>query len=114
MPALNHIIQLPWEPKIAGMPADNAFQGKPYALNTRVALKNVLAQAAKLGFGFNLGIECEIYVLKQNPDGTLSVPNADDKLDKAAYDARAFLDSLTWLDKVASCINGLGWDLYSF
>jgi glutamine synthetase len=114
LPDLDHIIQLPWEPKVAWMPADNAFQGKPYALNTRVALKNVLAEAAAMGFGFNLGIECEVYVLKQSPDGTLTVPNPDDKLAKPCYDVSGFLDNFTWLDKVATCINDLGWDLYSF
>lgn len=114
IPDLNHIIQLPWEPKVAWMPADNGFQGKPYALNTRVALKNVLADAASLGYGFNLGIECEIYVLKQNDDGTLSVPNPNDKLVKPCYDVRGFMDQFTWLDKVATTINDLGWDLYSF
>jgi len=114
VPDLDQIIQLPWEPKIAWMPADNHFQGKPYALNTRVALKNVLAQAAEMGFGLNLGIECEIYLLKQNADGSLSVPNPDDKLNKACYDVRGFVDSFPWLDKMATAINGLGWDLYSF
>jgi glutamine synthetase len=114
VPDLSHIIQLPWEPKVAWMPADNAFKGKPYALNTRVALKNVLAEAASMELGFNLGIECEIYLLKQNPDGSLSVPNPDDKLTKPCYDVRGFLDNFTWLDKVATCMNDLGWDLYSF
>jgi glutamine synthetase len=114
VPDLTHIIQLPWEPKVAWMPADNVFKGQPYPLNTRVALKSVLAQAAELGIGFNLGIECEIYVLKQGPDGTLAVPNADDKLEKPCYDVRGFLDNFAWLDKVAKCINDLGWDLYSF
>ncbi|HKA77100.1 MAG TPA: type III glutamate--ammonia ligase [Pseudolabrys sp.] len=114
IPDLDHIIQLPWEPKIAWMPADNTFRGKPYLLNTRVALKGVLAQAAKLGLGFNLGIECEVFVLRQNEDGTLSVPNPNDKLNKPCYDLRGFLDNFTWLDQVASCITDLGWDLYSF
>ena len=84
------------------------------ALNTRVALKNVLKQAAELGFGFNLGIECEVFVLKKNGDGRLEVPSPDDKLTKPCYDLRGFLDNFTWLDKVATCINELGWDLYSF
>jgi glutamine synthetase len=114
VPDLDHIIQLPWEPKLAWMPADNTFRGKPYALNTRVALKKVLAEAAKMGMGFNLGIECEIFVLRRNADGTLSVPNPDDKLNKPCYDLRGFIDNFTWLDKVATCINELGWDLYSF
>ncbi len=114
VPDLGHIIQLPWEPKIAWMPADNTFQGKPYALNTRVALKNVLAQAAEMGLGMNLGIECEIYLLKQAADGTLQVPNPDDKLVKPCYDVRGFVDQFSWLDKMATAIDGLGWDLYSF
>ncbi len=114
VPDLDHIIQLPWEPKVAWMPADNTFQGQPYKLNTRVALKNVLAQAAELGMGFNLGIECEIYLLRQEADGSLSIPHPDDKLIKPCYDVRGFLDNFTWLDKVATCINDLGWDLYSF
>jgi glutamine synthetase len=113
IPDLDHIIQLPWEPKVAWMPADNGFQGKPYSLNTRVALKNVLATAAEMGFGFNLGIECEIYLLKQEADGQLVVPNPDDKLTKPCYDVRGFMDNFGWLDKMASAINGLGWDLYS-
>ena len=114
IPDLDRIIQLPWEQKVAWMPADNGFQGKPYPLNTRVALKNVLAQAAEMGFGLNLGIECEIYLLKQNANGQLEIPNPDDKLTKACYDVRGFMDNFAWLDKMASAINGLGWDLYSF
>lgn len=114
VPDLNHIIQLPWQPEVAWMPADNTFKGQPYEINTRVSLKKVLAQAAEMGFGFNLGIECEVFVLKQNDDGTLAIPNPDDKLVKPCYDVRGFLDQFTWLDKVATCINDLGWDLYSF
>jgi glutamine synthetase len=114
IPDLDHIIPLPWEPKVAWMPADNGFQGKPYPLNTRVALKNVLAEAAEMGFGFNLGIECEIYLLKQEADGKLVVPNPDDKLTKPCYDVRGFMDNFGWLDKMATAINDLGWDLYSF
>ncbi|MGX1197812.1 type III glutamate--ammonia ligase [Parvibaculum sp. MBR-TMA-1.3b-4.2] len=114
IPDLTHIVQLPWEPSVAWMPADNGFQGKPYPLNTRVALKNMLAQAAEMGFGFNLGIECEIFVLEQNEDGSLSVPNPNDKLTKPCYSVEGFMDQFNWLDKVATCINDLGWDLYSF
>lgn len=114
VPDLGHIIPLPWDPRIAWMPADNTFRNQPYPLNTRVVLKQALAQAAKMGLGLNLGIECEIYLLKQNPDGVLTVPNPDDRLTKPCYDVRAFMDNFSWLDKVASGINHLGWDLYSF
>ncbi len=114
VPDLDQIIQLPWQPEMAWMPADNTLYGKPYELNTRVALKKQLEKAAEMGFGMNLGIEAELFVLKQNEDGTLSVPNPDDRLTKPCYDARSFLDQFSWLDKMATTINDLGWDLYSF
>jgi len=114
VPDLDHIIQLPWEPKVAWMPADNTFKGEPYKLNTRVALKEQLEAAAELGFGFNLGIECEVFLLKKNEDGSLSVPHADDKLTKPCYDLRGFMDNFSWLDRMAETMNDLGWDIYSF
>lgn len=114
VPDLDHIIQLPWQPEMAWMPADNTLYGKPYELNTRVALKKQLEKAAEMGFGMNLGIEAELFVLKKNEDGTLEVPNPDDKLTKPCYDARSFLGQFSWLDKMATTINDLGWDLYSF
>ena len=114
IPDFSRLIQLPWEPKIAWIPSDNHYKGKPYPLNTRVALQAQLAKAAEMGFGMNLGIECEVFLLKQEADGTLVVPDAEDKLEKACYDVRGFTNSFEWLDKMATAINGLGWDLYSF
>ncbi|MBF9033963.1 type III glutamate--ammonia ligase [Rhodobacterales bacterium HKCCE2091] len=114
IPDLDRAIQLPWEPKIAWMPADNEFRGEPYPLNTRVALKKVLEEAAGMGFGFNLGIEAEIFLLRKEDDGTLSVPTADDTLVKPCYDLRSFMDNFRWLDRMAETIDALGWDLYSF
>ncbi len=83
VPDLDHVIQLPWEPKVAWMPADNHFQGQALSAQHARRAEERLAEAATLGFGFNLGIECEVFVLKKNADGTLIVPNPDDKLDQA-------------------------------
>lgn len=105
---------LPWNPEVAWFPADLHFHGEPYPLSTRVALKRVLAEAEAMGWRCNLGIECEVFVLRLTEDGHLEVPNPDDNLPKACYDLKRFLDRYAWLDKVASAINQLGWDLYSF
>jgi glutamine synthetase len=114
VPDLNHIIQLPWWKEVAWMPADNEFHGQPYPLNSRVLLKKVLGEAAQMGFTFNLGIECEIYVLHQDDQGRLVVPNRDDNLEKSCYDVKRFMDVFPWLDEMATTMNGLGWDVYSF
>ncbi|MGJ8677993.1 MAG: type III glutamate--ammonia ligase [Akkermansiaceae bacterium] len=113
VPDLDGIIQLPWNKEVAWMPADNTFKGEPYEINTRVALKKQLKVAEEMGFGLNLGIECELFVVKLTEDGKLEIPNDDDNLVKACYDVKRFLDRYTWIDKVASTINDLGWDLYS-
>ncbi len=113
VPDLDGCIVLPWNKEVAWFPADNTFKGEPYAINTRVALKKQLAKAAEMGFGMNLGIECELYVVKYTEDGRLEIPNSDDNLVKACYDVKRFLDRYTWLDKVSTTINDLGWDLYS-
>jgi glutamine synthetase len=114
VPDLNHVIQIPWQKEVAWMPADNHFHGQPYPLNSRVLLKKVLGEALQLGFTFNLGIECEIYVLKQDECGRLIVPNADDNLQKSCYDVKRFFDAFPWLDDMVTTMNGLGWDVYSF
>ncbi len=113
VPDLDAITILPWQPEVAWMPADNHFHGQPYEINTRVALKKVLAEAAQMGFSFNLGIECEVYILKLEGKDKLLVPNPDDDLNKSCYDIKRFMDRYTWVDKIASTINQLGWDLYS-
>ena len=113
VPDLDAITILPWRPEVAWMPADNTFHGEPYEINTRVALKKVLADAAAMGLGFNLGIECEVFVVKIDEQGRLHIPNPDDNLVKSCYDVKLFLDRFGWLDKMASTINALGWDLYS-
>jgi glutamine synthetase len=113
VPDLDAVTILPWRPEVAWMPADNALYGRPYPISTRVALKRVLAEAASLGFGFNLGIECEVFVVRLDEAGRLRIPNPDDDLVKSCYDVKRFLDRFTWLDKMAAAIDGLGWDLYS-
>lgn len=113
VPDLERGFQLPWNPEIAWFPADNSFHGEPYEISSRVALKKQLAAASAMGFGFSLGIECEVFVVKQHADGSLEIPNPDDNLVKACYDVKRFLDRYTWLDKVSTAINELGWDLYS-
>jgi len=114
VPDLPCLVQIPWRKEVAWIPADNHFHGKPYPLNTRVLLKQVLGQAVDLGYSFNLGIECEIYVLKQDEQGRLIVPNPDDNLEKSCYDVKRFFDVFPWLNDMVSTMNGLGWDVYSF
>ncbi|HEX4352490.1 MAG TPA: type III glutamate--ammonia ligase [Polyangiales bacterium] len=114
VPDLARFVQVPWQKELAWFPADNTLHGEPYPLNTRVLLKRVLAEAEQLGFGFNLGIECEVYFLTLDERGQLRVPNSDDDLEKSCYDVKRLIDAFPLIDELVTTMNGLGWDVYSF
>ncbi|MEM9444900.1 MAG: type III glutamate--ammonia ligase [Verrucomicrobiota bacterium] len=114
VPDLDHIIQLPWKPEVAWMPADNTFHEKPYEVSTRVAFRRILRKAESLGFKFKLGIECEVYFVKKDDHGRLINPNPNDQLTKPCYDVPAFFDQYALLDEIVTAINSLGWNVYSF
>ena len=53
-----------------GMPADNHLSRRAVSINTRVAASRTCSrEAAEMGFSFNLGIECEVYFVKQDEQG---------------------------------------------
>ncbi len=114
MPDPDSLIVLPWKKEIAWFAAGNTFKGEPYPLSTRVVLQKQIARAKNLGYTFNLGIEAEIYVLKQDENGKLHVPNADDNQPKACYDVKRMLDGFQFLDMMVTYMDELGWDVYSF
>ncbi|MEZ0388045.1 MAG: type III glutamate--ammonia ligase, partial [Verrucomicrobium sp.] len=113
VPDLERGVRLPWQPEVMWYPADLTFHGQPYEVSTRVAFGKVLEEARSMGFGFNLGIECEVYFVRQDRQG-LVIPNADDNLMKSCYDVKRFMDAYGLVDRIATTINELGWDLYSF
>ena len=114
VPDLTRGMILPWNREVAWFPADLYFHGNPYELSTRVALQRQIREAERLGFCFNLGIECEVFILRMREDGSLEIPNSDDNLTKSCYDIKRFMDRYEWLDKMATAMDQLGWDLYSF
>ena len=105
---------LPWQPELAWFASDLHLQGEPFAACSRNILQRVRAEAASMGYRFNLGIETEFFVLKRDADGR-AVPFSDrDTLEKPAYDVRGLLDNLPWLDELVGAMNQLGWGVYSF
>ncbi|MEO1182619.1 MAG: type III glutamate--ammonia ligase, partial [Cyanobacteria bacterium J06636_28] len=52
---------LPWNSEIVWFASDLHLVGQPFEACCRTILKNVLKQAADMGYGFNLGIETEFF-----------------------------------------------------
>ena len=105
---------LPWKPEVVWFASDLYLKGKPFDACCRGILKKVLAEAATMGFGFNLGIETEFFMLKETTDGK-PIPISDrDVLDKPCYDIQGLLDNYTWVTEIVEAMNQMGWDVYSF
>jgi glutamine synthetase len=105
---------LPWNPEIAWFASDLYLKGQPFDACCRTILKQMLAKAAAMGFTFNLGIETEFFMLKENPDGSFGPVSDRDTLAKPCYDLPSLLDNAPWLTELVEYMNDLGWDVYSF
>ncbi|MGB3309022.1 MAG: type III glutamate--ammonia ligase [Nodosilinea sp.] len=105
---------LPWKPEVAWFASDLYLKGQPFEACCRTILKQMLAKAAAMGFTFNLGIETEFFMLKENPDGSFGPVSDRDTLAKPCYDLPSLLDNTPWLTELVDYMNQLGWDVYSF
>ncbi len=113
MPDPASVTILPWNSEMAWFASDLYLQGKPFAACCRSILKSVLQQAAEMGFQFNLGIETEFFILKDEPGQAIPVSDRD-TLAKPCYDLQGLLDNYIWVDEIVQAMNRLGWDVYSF
>lgn len=113
-PDPNSMTILPWNKEVAWFASDLWCEGKPFPACSRTILKRVLADAAKMGFVFNLGIEPEFFILKEDENGEYRPVSEFDTLEKPAYDTRALLHNFPWVDEIVTSMNELGWDVFSF
>ncbi|MBE9010856.1 type III glutamate--ammonia ligase [Pseudanabaenaceae cyanobacterium LEGE 13415] len=104
---------VPWNSEMAWFASDLYLQGKPFEACSRSILKSVLQQAAELGYQFNLGIETEFFILKDEAGQAMPVSDRD-TLAKPCYDLQGLLDNYVWVDEIVQAMNHLGWDVYSF
>jgi glutamine synthetase len=107
------VTQLPWRTTVAWMPGNLRLHGKPWPMCSRTVLQQQIDRAAKLGLRFNLGIECEFFLVRV--DGNTVLPaNPKMNLHKAAYDVLGLLESMDWLDEIVGYMDQLGWNVHCF
>jgi glutamine synthetase len=112
-PDLSAGIIAPFNREIAWFPGDLWIGDTPFEACSRQILKRVTADAASLGYTFNLGIETEFFLL-DDTSGAPEPASRDDTLDKPCYDLRGMLHNYAVVDDIVSAMNELGWDVYSF
>lgn len=119
IPDLDSLVICPWDPTIAWVFADIFWEGLPYNVCPRLALKRQIERAAEAGYHVDAGFEPEFIVLRE-VDGALVKAFGDDgvviggqhlKRQAYGYDAEHSLDGLAFLRDIADAVDKLGWGL---
>jgi glutamine synthetase len=115
MPDLARATVLPWDRRYAIAPADLSFRGEPYSHDSRAVLKRQLAAASELGYAFHVGIEPEVYVLR-DVDGRWEpwVPEDAYNTPTRGYDVETTMLADAFLEPMVDHMTELGWEVYSF
>ena len=115
VPDLDEITVLPWDRRYAVAPANLYFHGEPYPYDFRRLLQNQAAEAAALGYRMNMGVEPEVYVLRESGDGVRPWVGEDmANAPTRGYDLETTILADAFLGPMTEYMNELGWDVYSF
>jgi glutamine synthetase len=114
VPDLDSLIILPWDKRFAWFASDLWYHDAPYKNCSRVILKKALEKAKRAGYGMNLGVETEFYVLRKGENGPAPLPERRFIGLCPAYDVSQMVQSMSYLDRVVEAMNSLGWNVYSF
>ncbi|MGB8702920.1 MAG: type III glutamate--ammonia ligase [Thermosynechococcaceae cyanobacterium] len=110
IPDPERLIQLPWQPDVAWMPADlHHITGEPLAQSPRVVLKRVLQQAQDLGYRVKTGVECEYFLL--HIDGE-HISDPRDRQSKPCYDQQSLMRRYDAIREICDGMLSLGWGPY--
>ena len=104
---------LPWREDVAWAPGNLRYRGSPWPMCSRNVLQRQVDRLAQHGLVFNLGVECEIFLVRKDA-GRFMPANPQDTLPKAAYDVVGLLEAMDWLNEVVGYMNKLGWEVHSF
>ena len=121
VPDIDTVQICPWDRTIAWVFADLWWEGKPYNLCPRQALKRVIRNAANQGYAMYAGIEPEFIVMKWDENGQPVKAYDDDpapgkgvrsRRQAFGYDVEYSLDSMGFLGEMIDILEELGWNLH--
>jgi glutamine synthetase len=119
VPDLDSLMICPWDERIAWVFADLFWEGEPYNVCPRSALKRQVSLAAEAGYHVHAGFEPEFVVMRE-VDGrvekafgvdALTIDGQPLRRQAYGYDAEHSLDGLPFLQEVMEALGRLGWGL---
>ena len=113
MPDPASFTPVPWQPNLARFACDVYVEGEPWPYCPRTILKRVMAKAREKGYVFKIGMEPEFMLLRRNDDGSMSVADPLDTLERPCYDMKALSRQYDFITTVSKYQSQLGWDNYA-
>ncbi len=119
LPDLDAVFICPWDKTTAIIFADLFWEGSPYNVCPRQALKKVIQEKQDEGYQGFAGIEPEFIVMKYNEKGEPVKAITNDPAEGIqprrqafGYDVEYSLDSMHFLKELMDILGELGWDLH--
>lgn len=109
VPDASAVIQLPWKPEVAWVPADCIIGGAPLEQAPRNVLKKLVAEAAEQGLRVKTGIEAEFFLL--TPEGD-RISDPFDTAEKPCYDQGAVMRRYDVIAEICDYMLDMGWGPY--
>ncbi len=109
VPDPDSLIILPWKKEVAWVAADLYMDGKLVEASPRVALKRQIEKAAKAGYSFKTGVECEFHLI--NEDGT-QLADSRDIQEKPCYDQSALMRQYDVISEICDSMMAIGLGAY--
>lgn len=103
------VIQLPWKPEVAWVPANLVMEGKGVAQAPRNVLVKLVEAARAEGLRIKTGIEAEYFLL--SPEGT-EISDPYDTAEKPCYDQQALMRRYDVVAEICDYMLALGWGPY--
>jgi len=113
IPDFNSLTIVPWRKNIAWVAGDMYVEGEAWHYCPRTILRRQLDAAKEKGYVFNVGIEAEFMLLKQDESGAYAPWDKLDTLDKPCYDLRALHRNLDTMTTLIKYMQTLEWEPYA-
>ncbi len=113
IPDFHSLTLVPWRKNLAWVAGDMFVEGESWHYCPRTILRNQLEKAKQKGYVFNVGIEAEFMLLKQEEDGQYIPWDTLDSLDKPCYDLKALYRNLDMMTSLIKHMQELGWQPYA-
>ncbi|MCZ6635607.1 MAG: type III glutamate--ammonia ligase [bacterium] len=113
IPDFHSVTLVPWRENMAWVAGNIHVDGEAYDYCPRTILQRQLEVAKQEGYVFNVGVEAEFMLLKQDEHGDYAPYDPLDILDKPCYDLVTLNRNLDVMTMLIQYMQGLGWGPYA-